>query len=216
MANVAPIVMPKLLTSFNEVHPSVDIELHEIPIEDIFEALAEGRIEVALTYGFHLERRMDFRVISDLPPYALVAADHPLADREGISLAELRTDPIVALDLEYSRHYFQSIYEQMEMSPRTRLRVTSTHMARSLVAAGYGYCILNLRPMGDVALGGGQYRALRLTDSLPSVQFGVAVIPEIRITAAAGVFADHCATYWQESGFPYSIEAGGECCAAAK
>ena len=54
--------------------------------------------------------------LTELPPHAIVAADHPLAQRGTVSLQELADDPYILLDLPYSRDYFFGLFRTVGSS----------------------------------------------------------------------------------------------------
>ena len=77
---------------------------------------------------------LNFEVIFTAPPYVLLAEDHPLADRESVSLAQLVDEPLILFSLSPGGDYFLSLFHTEQLEPRVRYRATSFELVRSLVA----------------------------------------------------------------------------------
>jgi DNA-binding transcriptional LysR family regulator len=96
-----------------------------------------------------------------------VAADHPLAEREKVSLRELADEPFILLDLPYSRDYFHGLFRALDVEPRIVFRSRSQELIRGLVAHGHGFAIQNAIPATTVVYDGNRIAVLELDESLP-------------------------------------------------
>jgi len=96
-ATAAGTVLPRAVAAFRRVRPAVDVELSLMEPFDSVAALRRGELEVALTEeggfsgdtdtsGLEREHLMDDELRVALP------ADHPLATRRAIALADLRDE----------------------------------------------------------------------------------------------------------------------------
>lgn len=103
---LAPIVMPELLQSFIAAYPEARIRTKVSHQEDLLDSLHHATVDIAVTYDLQLTPDVSFRPLASLPPHVLVGAEHPLATRKSITLAELAPLPMVLLDLPLSREYF--------------------------------------------------------------------------------------------------------------
>ena len=103
------------------------------------EKLRRGEIALALTYDLDLPPDLEFIGLARVPPYAFVAADHPLARRRAVSIEELASDPYLLLNIPASRDYFLALFRQAGVSPRIGGRFEHLDVIRSLVARGEGY-----------------------------------------------------------------------------
>ncbi|MGB1239269.1 MAG: LysR substrate-binding domain-containing protein [Pseudomonadales bacterium] len=90
-----PILLPSLMKQFIETYPEVNIQCDESHQKDIIQSLMDGRYELALTYDLQLPQDIQFEPVIEFPPYVALAADHPLAQRDELSLAELAEHPMV-------------------------------------------------------------------------------------------------------------------------
>jgi DNA-binding transcriptional LysR family regulator len=202
LITLAPIVAPQLCGAFREANPAVTIELLEAGQDELLGGLRDGKLAVALTYDLELAGDIAFLPLAALPPYAVFAADHPLANRESVSIAELAGEPLVLLDLPYSREYFRSLFLAESLTPSVAHRSRQPEAIRTLVANGYGYTIVNARPLVDRALDGRALKTARLTGEPRPMWLGVARLTETRPTRVVAAFLEHCERVVAESGVP--------------
>ncbi len=178
----APAFLPQLLRRYADRHPSVSLYCDEMNQADIMIGLRHGDYELAFTYDLQVPEEIDFMPLYRFPPYAVVAADHPLGERESIDLAELARWPMVLLDWPLSREYFLSIFTHHGVSPAVAHRAKSMDMVRGLVANGFGFSLFNT-PIE--ALDGGDLKSLRIDDDAPSLSMGIACVRDLRLSPAA-------------------------------
>jgi DNA-binding transcriptional LysR family regulator len=189
---LAPLIAPRLCQTFEQAHAGVDVALLEADQHGLLAALRSGDRSLALTYDLELGDDIAFEPLASLPPYALLAAGHPLAGREVVGLAELASEPLVLLDLPHSRDYFRALFLAEGMDPVAARRSTQPEVIRTLVANGYGYSIINVRPSIDRALDGRELRAVPLAGSPRPMILGIARLARARATALDEAFAAHC------------------------
>ncbi|MFJ8545922.1 LysR family transcriptional regulator [Streptomyces sp. NPDC093586] len=166
---LAPYYLPPLFSECTSRCPGIEIEVLEGEADQLARALAEGRVDFALTYdlGLAAEPALTSETIARAPAYVIVPAGHPLAGRGSVELAELSGEPLVLLDLPHSRDYFRSLVAATGTAPDVRYRTTSYETVRSLVARGLGYSVLNQRPATSQTYGGGEIAELQLRDGSP-------------------------------------------------
>ncbi|RJS94870.1 LysR family transcriptional regulator [Salinisphaera sp. Q1T1-3] len=179
----APVLLPDLMRRFAARHPAVSLYCDEMIQGDIFTGLDAGDYELAFTYDLSIPETVDFTPLRVFPPYAVVAADHPLAGRESVSLAELADLPMVLLDWSLSREYFLSIFARHGWSPRVAHRVKSMDMLRGLVASGLGFSLFNT-PLAAFGATTG-LNALRIEEDAAALSMGIARPRGVRLAPAA-------------------------------
>jgi DNA-binding transcriptional LysR family regulator len=202
LVTLAPIVSPRLCQSFRESHPAVTIELVEAGQDELLARLRDGTLALALTYDLELAEDIDFAPLAALPPHAVFAADHPLAARASVAIGELSGEPLVLLDLPHSREYFRSLFMAESVTPTIAHRSKQPEAIRTLVANGYGYTIVNARPLLDRALDGRPLKTVPLAGSPRPMRLGVARLAESRPTRIVSGFLDHCRATVADSGLP--------------
>ena len=96
-ATAGATIMPKAIVTFRERHPGVELTLAPEEPQDSLAALRAGDADVALTISALDEppeatEGLDLVHLLDDPMYLMLAADHPLAGRSRVRLADLAED----------------------------------------------------------------------------------------------------------------------------
>ncbi|WP_405084351.1 LysR family transcriptional regulator [Microbispora sp. NBC_01389] len=193
LTTLAPFYLSRLLRDFAGRYPGVRVGVAEGELSAMEAALLDGRCEVALVYAIDLALDLDIRPLTQARPYALLPLGHRLAAAEAVSLADLATEPMILLDLPRSRDYFRAIYPT---EPRVRFRTSSYETARSLVAGGHGYSILNQRADSDQTYDGGRVACVPISDDVPALDVVLASVRGVRPTARAVAFAETCQAFF--------------------
>jgi DNA-binding transcriptional LysR family regulator len=199
---LAPMVTPQLCRAFREANPAVSIELVEAGQDELLARLRDGTLTLALTYDLALADDIEFEALAELPPYAVFAAGHPLAGRASVAMSELAGEPLVLLDLPYSREYLRSLFTAESLTPTVAHRSTQPEAIRTLVANGYGYTIVNARPILDRALDGRRLETVPLAGAPRAMRLGVARLAESRPTRVVTGFLEHCRRVVADTGLP--------------
>ena len=111
----------------------------------------------------------------ELPPLVALNEGHPLAQHAEISVEDLAPHPMVLLDLPLSADYFLSFFADRGLRPNIAERTRDMAVLRSLVANGFGYSIVNLRPLNDVAPDGRPLRFVPLGGNARAMKMGMLV-----------------------------------------
>ena len=193
---MAPILLPGLLSALRTAYPELEVNLLEGDTQQLQVALLGGQIELALLYDLGLPDTLHKLPLSGARPYVLVAADHPLAARGSVSLAELADEPLVLLDRPHSREYFLGLFRQLGLEPRVRHRTINFELVRGLVAAHFGYALLNLQPKVDVSYDGGKLAYLEIADDVPRLPIVLAWPQELKLTRKAEALRDSGLQLW--------------------
>ena len=192
LVTLAPYVLPELRRGFQEQHPEArihQVEGHQI---DLLRMLRRAEIEIAITYDLELPQDVEFEPLTVLPPHALVAPDHPLADKKSVSLEELVQHPMILLDLPLSREYFLSLFQAKNLRPKISDRTPHLPMARTLVANGFGYCLVNVPSLNIKAPDGKPVRYIPLEHDLRPMQLGLISMQSDRKARIVNAFEDYC------------------------
>lgn len=168
----AQLVLPALRKGFEARYPEVRVRQQELNQVELFSALRRSEIDVALTYDLDLPADLQFTGLLKLPPIALMAADHPLAHHESVTIDALKDHPMVLLDLPLSADYFLSFFEARGVRPRIAERTRDMAVMRSMVANGFGYSIVNVRPLSDVSPDGNPVRAVPIAGPIRALRMG--------------------------------------------
>ncbi|GAA1119361.1 LysR family transcriptional regulator [Nocardiopsis composta] len=149
-ATIAPILLPKVIAEFSSRHPRVRLSFVEAAHEVLLDDLLNSRIDLAITYHYELTSvrpatGVTAQWLRSDPPYALTPVDGPLGSKDGLTLADLATEPLILFDLPPGGDYFLGLFGKAGLTPNVRFRTTSFEMVRALVARGLGNALLTQR-----------------------------------------------------------------------
>eukprot|EP00873_Tetraselmis_striata_P022919 jgi/Tetstr1/443183/TSEL_031223.t1 len=173
-STLGPRYVPALIRAFRTKLPGARLRLHEADLETLHAWLESGRIDLALVYDFGAVADVEMVPLIDVPPYALVAGDHPLATRQSVDLATLLRDPLILVNLPQSRDYFLSVIQSRGLTAEIALETGSTEMLRSMVASGLGVGLLATRLPYRTTYDGGEVAHLTLEDPVPAHRVALA------------------------------------------
>jgi DNA-binding transcriptional LysR family regulator len=196
----AQIMLPALRRKFEDTYPEVRMRQFERNQGQLLELLQRGEIDVALTYDLELSQDMAFEPLMQLPAYVMLPAGHALATRASIAPEELVDQPMVLLDLPFSREYFLSAFQQKGLRPNIAERTGDIAVMRSMVANGFGYGIANMRPLNTLAPDGKPLVFVPMDGELRPLTMGVAMPNAEHRTQTVQAFINHCRRFVGEQG----------------
>ncbi len=166
---IAPFRAPQLLQAFTQRHPAVAVELIEADQDELERLVADGGVDVALSYAMVPFAGLHSELLEEVPPHALLPTSHHLATSgEPVALRDLASEPLILLDLPHTGGYYLGLFRDAGLSPTVRFRVSGYETVRGLVARGFGVAILNQRVPVSRTFSGELVRIVDLSgDPLP-------------------------------------------------
>lgn len=192
LVTIAQVILPYLRQSFTAQHPGVVFHQSEGDQAAIYDGLRQGTLDAALTYDLAVPSDLEFTPLVVLPPHAILPATHPLVAQPAVSLAELAPLPMVLLDLPYSADYFLRLFADAGVRPQITDRTRDMGVMRSLVGAGFGYSIANIRVMTDLAPDGGALAFRPIVPAPRPITLGMVTVGGGQNALTARAFLDHC------------------------
>jgi DNA-binding transcriptional LysR family regulator len=189
---LTPFLLPQILGRFPEQHPSVTVRLFEGSVAEMLDRLLDGTCEMALMYDLGIGREIATTLLYRVRPYVLLPRDHRLAVPGPISLAELREEPMVMLDMPPSATMFREVLASGGIEPNVRFSSANFESVRSLVASGAGYSLLLQRPSPDVTYAGPPVVHREIAEEVRTVDVVLASARAARLTRRAEAFAAFC------------------------
>lgn len=193
LVTLAPMIIPALSHSFAAAFPEAELRPEEAHQEALLERLRRADIDAAITYDLQIPNDIAFHPLVSLPPHALVSAEHPLAARKQVDLAELVAEPLILLDLPMSREYFLAMFMREGLEPKIGARSAHQEVVRTMVANGHGYSLANIRPRSDQAMDGRKLVRLALSGDYRQMAIGIATAAQITQSRLLSAFGEHCA-----------------------
>ena len=188
----AAFIIPILLKGLRDLNLDISIQVHEADLDELNGMLAQGTIDVALTYNMYPSPAIEFETLIEAPSYVLLSKDDPLADETSVSLQQLADRDMVALNLPITQQFFLSLFSQANLRPKIKHQAKSFELVRSLVGAGEGYAILIMRPANERAYDGSELAYVPLSGNIPTSQYGLAFTNRSIPTKLVETFADLC------------------------
>lgn len=196
----AQIVLPSLRMKFESANPDVRVRQFERNQGQLLEMLQCGEVDLALTYDLELSQDMAFEPLIQLPAYVMLPPEHYLATAASITPEELVDEPMVLLDLPYSREYFLSAFQRKGLRPNIAERTSDIAVMRSMVANGFGYGIANMRPLHNLSPDGKPLVFVPLNGDIRPLALGVLLPNAEHRTRTVRAFIDHCRQFVLEQG----------------
>ena len=189
---LAPMIMPELGHTFATAHPDVKLGITEGDPRSLLEDLRRVEIDVAICYDLQVPDDVVFEPLATLPPHVLLAKDHPLAAKGEVHLRDLADEPMILLDLPYSRQYFFAMFQSEEIKPNVYSRSRNQEVVRTMVANGFGFTIANVRPRNLTALDGRELASVPLRGDYKPMTIGIATLRQDRKPRILEAFEQHC------------------------
>jgi DNA-binding transcriptional LysR family regulator len=117
-ATAALELTPRLLRAFAESFPRVDLAIEHFDCQDPSGGLHERRSDVAIVRPPLSDDGLELVAIGTEPRFAVLSADHPLADRAALDFAELADEPWIDLDTDPIWWDFWRVAELRSEPPR--------------------------------------------------------------------------------------------------
>ena len=154
---IAPFSLARIVTAHQAAYPGVEIVASELLQDEILSGLESAALDLALTYDMSLDGHpVERRVVAHLEPVILLSADHRLAARASIALAELAEEPFVMFDQASSRDYFAGLLATHGIDPPVAFNGRSMESVRCAVASGLGFSLSVMKPSHSETYDGGR------------------------------------------------------------
>ena len=185
-------LVPALISEFRALHPNVSFALEPSRDEDLTPVLAGGRVDLELTSRRPRDARVRWRRLFAEPFYLAVPADHRLAARVRVGLAEVADEPFVALRPTWLlRSQVEQLCGRAGFTPRVVFEADDLPTARGFVAAGLGVAVIPAMGQDPVS---GRLDGLSLVaidDPQASREVGAVWSVDRRLLPAAQLFRRH-------------------------
>ena len=204
-APTAPYVLPPILQRITKNFPEISIDLREGDMQSISEQLNNGAVDLALTYRRETPDTQPFVPMFRATPVALIPTASSLASKETVSLDELAQLPMILLDMPGTQAYFTGLFQAAGLKANISHRTKSSSVLRGLVAANYGYAIMNICGPND-RNGQNGYVAKPILGELDAPQYGVAYTAASQRSALVQAVLDTCREVSTQGEFDHLLE----------
>lgn len=157
--------IPDFLVGFNQRFPRITFEVQVHGTPRLVQLVASHELDAALTFNPPLQRDVTHVYERSLPTRLLVAAGHPLFDRESVRLSDC-ADYLLALpDSSISaKRFYDDMFVAAKIRPRSVLVTNSYEMMRSVAMRGLAISLVN-EPLGATGDIPATYRYIHIKDA---------------------------------------------------
>lgn len=143
MCTVAPSMLIAMVRTVRANHPSVDLQIVDATSSALHDKLVSGELEVAiLAQPEPLAERFHHVPLYREPFVIVVAKDHPLAERERISVRDLDGhDYLDRINCEFG-DFATRVFDEQGVKDRTVYKSDRDDWILAMAAAGLGYAFI--------------------------------------------------------------------------
>jgi DNA-binding transcriptional LysR family regulator len=167
--------LPEHLQRLHELHPQLELQVEELPRAEIETGLHAGRFDLGLMVTSAInDAALLTQVLVESRRRLWLAASHPWAGRETVSLAEVAGERLLMLTADEAAASAMRYWDAHQLTPRVHMRSASIEAIRSLVAYGEGVAIASDIQYRPWSLEGRRVETLGLQEAVPPLTIGMA------------------------------------------
>lgn len=135
--------LPPLLKQFREQFPGVEIRLRDVVAQRIDTLVRDAEVDFGLGVRARMGHGLEFQVVMEDRLCLFIPADHPLAGRRSVTLAELTTQPIILTGRDSSvRELVEQLFADARLPLLPGLEANYMSTVLALVRQGLGVSLL--------------------------------------------------------------------------
>jgi DNA-binding transcriptional LysR family regulator len=137
--------VPQILSNFRNKYPKIEVSLYEMTIANQLKALTDGIINVGILRGPFLEPNIDKVLLHRERFVAVLSVNHPLANREQLTLSEIARETLICLTPAATHSYANQVMAMLAEECddlNIRHQIVDTNTLLALVGAGLGIAIV--------------------------------------------------------------------------
>jgi DNA-binding transcriptional LysR family regulator len=172
---VAGYYLAELLSRFRRLNPQVQVAVTEETPTFLEHLLINGEVDVAImvSSGLGEPQALQVEVLTRSANRAWLPSNHPLAERDELTLADCAAHDQVVLEADRIDTLMTTVWARHQLKPRTLLRTSSLEAVRSLVGAGAGIAVLPDFLYRPWTLDAEHVEVRQLRDDVPTVDVGL-------------------------------------------
>jgi LysR family transcriptional regulator, low CO2-responsive transcriptional regulator len=151
VVSTAKYFVPRLLGTFCELHPEVEISLDVLNRDGVLARLNENRDDLYVMSMPPDDPSIQKEPFLSNPLVVLAQSSHPLARRRSIALTSLATEKFILRERgSGTRMVADAHFKRHRLRPAVRLELGSNEAIREAVAGGLGIAVLSRRALPAV------------------------------------------------------------------
>lgn len=172
---VAGYYLSELFSRFRRNCPAVEVFVTEDEPRFLEHLLINGELDIAIMVSNALSeaQALAAETLTRSPSRVWLAANHPLAAKDELTLAECAAADQIVLEADRIDDLMRGVWARHQLRPRSILRTTSLEAVRSLVGAGAGIAVLPDFLYRPWTLDAEHVDVRPVRDALPTVDVGL-------------------------------------------
>lgn len=167
--------LPYHFDRLRQLHPNLDIQLHELNRDNIEEGLLAGRFDLAVLLTSNIKNpNLESETLLRSARRVWVASGHPFAHRRSIGFEEIAKEDLILLTVDEAANTAMKYWSTQTAQPRVCLRTSSIEAVRSMVANGQGITILSDMVYRPWSLEGKRIATVPPSAPVPTMDVGLA------------------------------------------
>ncbi|MCV2866712.1 LysR family transcriptional regulator [Albidovulum sediminicola] len=163
--DLAPFFLVPLVKHLRDELPGIDVRWRVGSFNDLAQDMADGRIDLAVTFDLGLHSKFEKTPLLNIAPYAFVSKEHRFSGKASVSLTDLAREPLIVFDDGLSLRHWTQLFRQHDLSPVFAHRVNLLEVMRSLAANGEGIGISYSVPPSATSYDGTPLSAIRIAEA---------------------------------------------------
>ena len=165
-------ILPEIIKEFSATYPQVDVKLHNVTGRDGMKLMRADEVDFAVGSMLEEPDDMVYHPIYDFKPSLITSLDHPLADKETITLEDISPYGLILPPKNLSTFgLVDLVFEQHKVPYSVVLEVGGWEVIKRYVEIGAGVSIVT-----SICLRGFENLAVKpLEDYFPTRSYGVVI-----------------------------------------
>jgi DNA-binding transcriptional LysR family regulator len=141
-ARALPWYLPgRIIGGFAQAKPDVHVDLQETTSQEQTRNLSDGLLDFGIMIGAPDDATIASKLVAQEPVFIACGPTHRFAKREGITISELRDEPLLMLTYAFSPEIFTGIMEMCRAAgfyPKISYEADEIRVLWGLVTSGHG------------------------------------------------------------------------------
>lgn len=184
--------LPHHLQRFSQLHPGIEIKIHEVARESIEEGLITQRYDMGVLLASNVMlRELAIEKFFGSPRRLWVPTKHPLLEKQEVTFADVIVEPYIMLTVDEAAQTTMKYFSKTPHRPNVKLRTSSVEAVRSMVANGLGVTILSDIVYRPWSLEGNRIETINLREEVPDMTIGLGLKQGQPLSTAMAAFRDY-------------------------
>ncbi len=136
--------IPRLLGSFCQLYPGIEISLQVTNHEGIVERMASNQDDLYIMSQIPEHLDINYQAFLENPLIVLAPVNHPLAGEKNIPISKLSNEPFIMREPgSGTRRAVQKLFDENDVKVKVKLELGSNEAIKQAIAGGLGISVLS-------------------------------------------------------------------------